>query len=480
MFKGFKSKFLGNAAAYSLSPLISKLLTFILIPLYTTYLTPADYGNLQYIMMFGAFLRSTSQLGLNSAFWKFRTDMKGREKEISLNLTLNQFGIGILLLVVFVIGTLLVKDYSNIMLFIAIYYFALIIKTFSENMLLFSRANFNPRKYLQISLTQVVFVLVLNILFVKYLDLNFEGIIYSYLISFVIITVIYHRVLLNEFEGRYNWKLSKEMISYGVPIMIGNLGLMILSLSDRWFIKYYQNDTELGLYSYGYKYADLVLVFLVQVFNLSFLPIAWKIKNSENARRYMSTIRSLIYFTFPVLTVFGLGILFILADLMTKNTAYMEGLNIIGLIAFSHVFYAFYLFHSLTLQFESKTRVILFCNIVAVVTNVALNMYLIPEYSYLGASIATVASYFIMLLVTLLYSIKYYKLEINIVKTVVHYLFVLLAVHFLTNAFYSLDGLVVYKFLLSIGVAILLAGLLWITSGISVSRVKELRKIELK
>lgn len=479
MISILKKKFVGDALIYSLNPIVSKVLTFILIPLYTAYLSPADYGNLQYIMLFGAFLRSISQMGLNSAFWKFRSQEGVNKKEIALNLTVNQLGIGVFLLLIYLLLVIAFSELNTILIFIAVYYMALVIKTFSENVMLFSRANFDAKKYLKISILQTVFVFLLNILFVKYMAFNFQGIIYSYLISFTIVALLFYRSLLNSFEGKYNWRVSKEMISYGFPIMIGNIGLMILSLSDRWFIKHFNTDDELGLYAYGYKFADLILVFIIQLFNLAFVPIAWKLQKSAESKQMFSAIRNIIYLLFPLLTFFALGLILMMANLMTSNKAFMEGLNVLAVIAFSHVFYGFYLFHSLGLQFASKTRVLLICNGSAVLINIILNFVLIPDYGAMGASVATFASYLFMLIITIIYSQKYFPLTTHSFRTILHFLAMSAAVFGLTFAYLTYKDDFWMKSLLSFAMALLMVLVLILTSGVSKETIKTLKNIGL-
>lgn len=474
MISIIKKKFVGDALIYSVHPIISKLLTFILIPLYTSFLSPADYGNLQYIMLFGAFLRGVSQMGLNSSFWKFRSQDGINKKQIALNLTLNQLALGVFLLVAYLMFTYVFGNFDTVGLFIALFYVGLVIKTFSENLLLFNRANFQAKKYLKVALFQTILLFSLNILFVKFLALNFQGIIYAYLISFGVTAVLFYKSLQREFDGRYNWSISKEMIVYGFPIMIGNIGLMILSLSDRWFIKHFNTDDELGLYSYGYKFADLILVFIIQIFNMTFIPLAWKLQKKAQAQAVFSEVRNLIYLLFPAISLIALSIILLLAELMTSNKSYMEGLDIIVMIAFSHVFYGFYLFHSLGLQFAKKTKFMVICNGVAVIVNLLLNGLLIPKYGAIGASFATLASYFIMLLITLIYSQRFYPLNFSFLKTIFHFTVLLAFALGVTYVFINNDFSVWFKSLITFSAGVVLTLILLVTSGVT---RKTLRKI---
>ena len=61
-----------------------------------------------------------------------------------------------------------------------------------------------------------------------------------------------------------------------LAINVGNIFLLLISLSDRWFILNMLDEYQLGHYSYVYKFSDLTLTFLVYSFNIVFVPIMWK------------------------------------------------------------------------------------------------------------------------------------------------------------------------------------------------------------
>ena len=66
--------FLKDSLWYSLKPVFTKLFNFILVPVYTAYLTPEEYGDLQFVIAFGMFFRMLVNMGLDSSYWKFRAE----------------------------------------------------------------------------------------------------------------------------------------------------------------------------------------------------------------------------------------------------------------------------------------------------------------------------------------------------------------------------------------------------------------------
>ena len=164
MSKNFKKSII-----YSLEPIISKGLTFILIPLYTAYLTIGEYGTLQYVMSLAAFIRIFTQVGTNSAFWKFSNDRALEDNgEILKNLVFLQilFG-GIVLALLLIITLILNYEFNSWLLFL--YFGSLIIKTFSEILLLQFRYNGFAVKYLATTISTLLLNISITIYFVVYL-----------------------------------------------------------------------------------------------------------------------------------------------------------------------------------------------------------------------------------------------------------------------------------------------------------------------
>ncbi len=412
--KTILSTFLKDISLYSLEPLFFKLISFILIPVYTAYLLPSDFGALQFILTIGAFLRSFTQMGLNTAFWKFRSKTKiSAIFSIPLIVLITQFYIGIIVLSLGIIISFYF-DFANVTLnFVLIYFLALLIKLITENYLLVCRANHNPKKYLIISISQSVFLFSLNIYFVKYLKLNFQGVIFAYLFSFLISSFIFFIFIKKDYVGRVSLKLSSKMIKFGYPIMISNFFVLILSISDRWFLKTFSSDYELGLYSYGYKFADLILAFLIQTFQTAWIPIAWKIYSLENGKDIFVKAQKIFFFLLPIISFFLLTFIIIIGKWSTINDSYLKGFQIIYLIAFSHVFYGFYSFSVMGIYFTDKTNKILRINLISAVINISLNIILIPSLGMLGSAVATFVSYILLYLMVRYYSNKFYPLNIS-------------------------------------------------------------------
>ena len=452
--KTILSTFLKDLSLYSLEPFFFKLISFILIPVYTAYLLPSDFGALQFILTVGAFLRSFTQMGLNTAFWKFRSKSKiSGIFSIPLIVLITQFYIGIIILSLGIIISFSF-NFNNITLnFVLLYFLALLIKLITENYLLVCRANHNPKKYLTISILQSIILFSLNIYFVKYLRFNFQGVILAYLFSFLISSLLFFVFMKKDYVGKISFKLSAKMIRFGYPIMISNFFVLILSISDRWFLKTFSSDYELGLYSYGYKFADLILAFLIQTFQTAWIPIAWKIFSLDNGKDIFVKAQKVFFFLLPIVSFLMLAFIIIIGKWSTINNSYLAGFQIIYLIAFSHVFYGFYSFSVMGIYFTENTNKIVHINLISALINVLLNIILIPAYGMIGSAIATFVSYMFLYLLVSYYSEKYYPLKIKksvVLKQVLIIVFFVSIMTYLSTQFFNLYWNALCSFIVAI------------------------------
>ncbi len=388
-----------DLSLYTLEPIVFKLISFILIPIYTGFLLPAEYGILQFIISMGTFLRSITQMGLNTGFWKTKNELPESElKNLSFTVLFTQLLIGFIILFLLV-GTVSLGNKGIVGYGLIAYFIALLIKLVSESYLLMCRAIHKPKLYLLISLSQSIILFLLNILFITKFHLGIFGAITGYVTAFSISSLIYFPIMRKEVFGKFSIKLSKELLVFGAPLLIGNLSILLLSISDRWFLKWLSTGEQLGLYGYGYKFSDLIATFIVYTFQLAWTPIAWKIFTTEDGKRLYHKMENLVVVLFPVLTFIFIPPILALVYIMTKNPSYYDGLKIIFLISFSHVFYGFYSFNSTKNFYYNKKKNVIIANIIAAALNFILNILLIPTWGMMGAAYATIISYIGMFII---------------------------------------------------------------------------------
>lgn len=433
-------QFFKDTTIYALEPILLKVITIFLIPLYTKYLSPSDYGNLQLLLTVGHFFRLVSGLGLVSSFWKFVSISENyNKKDVSLTLILTQIYIGFSILIIFII--IKFTFYSNNILSFLIILVLLyqIIALIFSTVLLFLREQLKSLKYLILTVLQNIIFVILNILFILILRKTYYFIIYSYLISYIISVIFSFRIFVSNIKGSYNFKLSLEMIKYGFPLMIGNLVYIIITMSDRFFLKVYSTDEALGLYSYGYKYADMINALFINVIFLAWNPIRWKVYEMKDGKKIFANFNKILHMIFIFFTLLLTSVILIFGLYLTKNSDYLNGFKILFIIAFSNVFYGLYYFNSMGLLFKNKTKIITYIISISAFLNIMMNFLLIPKFGMLGAAIATMLSYICLYILTLIISQKYYEILRNKKFEVIQFIMIIIFVFGLTFIIYRIS-----------------------------------------
>lgn len=388
-------------------------------------------------MTIGHFFRLIAGVGLVSSFWKFISkSSKYDKKDVSITLILTQIFIGSTILIVFLVIRFLLFS-KNIILYVIIFVllYQLIASVYSS-VLLFLREQLKSYKYVFFTIIQNLIFVVLNIIFILTLKKTYYYIIYSYLFSYIICVILSSKTLISSAKGSFKLNLSFEMIKYGFPLMIGNLIYTVITMSDRFFLKYYSTDSELGFYSYGYKYADMINAFFINVIFLAWNPIRWKVYEMKDGKKIFANFNRLLHMIFIFFTLILTGIILVLGLFLTKNQEYLNGFKILFIIAFSNVFYGLYYFNIMGLLFENKTKYITYIITVSALLNVLLNFALIPNWGMLGAAIATLISYICLHILALTIGQKFYSIERNRFFEAIQFILIIFFVIELTYIMY--------------------------------------------
>jgi O-antigen/teichoic acid export membrane protein len=440
--------FIKDTSIYSLQPIITKLLVFALLPIYTSYLTVADYGNLDLILTYGAFFFIFIDLGLVSSFWKYRTKSLGYdEKEVIFNILLIVFAVSLILFFFIFIYLVFVNQalFGNLIL---IFFFFEIFRKYYMIALVILQADFKAGKYVLGTILYTAVFLILNIIFITYYNLNYSGVIYSYSIAALTGFLYAFPILKKKIKKHLNIQLSKKMIEYGFPLMIGNLAAVVITLSSRFFLKQMATDIELGQYSYGFKYASLVQVILNNSFFLAWNPIRWKIYEMENGKEIFAKFYRLFLIMLPVLTFVLVGSVIILMKLITMDVSYLGGVIIILIVASSFTLHGLYYFNSMGMLFENKTRIIMYIITATGIINLILNFFFISLWGIFGAAVSMLVSYLFMFIVGRYYSQKYYPIRRESGKEFFQIVFFIFSISFLTILYLYIDNLVLFGFII--------------------------------
>ena len=421
MLKTVKS-IVKNSAIYGIGNISSKLVGFILIPLYTKHLTVYDYGILSIIEITLQLLVSVIGLKVYSALLRWYWDKNYLRQQKSMFFT--AFFFVLLITVSIILGSAVFTDKIAYLLFGETKYSDLILLMLLSAGLQINiqmiqtlmRIQEKPVLYSLSSLSRLIITLFCTIYFIVYLGRKVEGIYEAQIIGQVVFFLFTTWYIAKNFAFKIEWSILKEMLTYSFPLIFAEIAGVVFVITSRFCLKFLTNLEEVGVFSLGFKVANTIKVLVVTSVMLAITPIIYKKMDDPDNKRFYSKIMT--YFCFGIMFfVLGLSILGKESiKFLAQNHDYWDAYKIIPILSFS-VLFAMLKDISLTgLHITKKTKVIAGLIIIMSLINVALNIIFIQVLASIGAALATLVAQILFFLVVYQYAQKYYPIPYEITK----------------------------------------------------------------
>ena len=413
------NKLIKNTSIYTLGNIIPQIANFFLLPLYTAYLTPADYGIVQSMQILTTILVVFFTLAVDRSVYRLYFDYKTEEEKKTY---LSTIVISLLVVSVSVLGlvfafqNLISKIYTSIS-FYPFYFYAIMTSFLSVYAILpkiYYQINEKAGKFITLSLLQFVSNTGFVIWFVVGIKASAEGWLKGLMLGNLITLPVFVYVMAKAINFKFNFEYLKSSLKYSLPMIPSLLSAWILNLSDRVFIERYFSLSEVGIYSLGYKIAGLVLI-VTGAFNLAYNPVFFKLANSDdqiNAKKKLSQYNTTYILVLLTIVFF---ISFFAKEVLQLffNPAYFEAYKIVYLISLAYLISQVAGLFNLSIYQEKKTTVIMFIVLGSAGVNILLNFLLIPVYGIYGAAYATILSFLVFSGVKYFYAKKYYYIQIK-------------------------------------------------------------------
>lgn len=407
------SKLIKNTAYYTIGNFSSKAVNFLLLPLYTAYLTPQEYGIVSSIQILTGILLIFFTLGLERAIYRLFFDYDGETGKRNF---LGTIAISITITTPIVCGILflLKNPVSSIYKSIEFYpYFAYgiitaVFMTYGMVPKISFQVKEKGKNYLFLSLLILVFRVVPVIWYVVFQKGGAVGMLKGAMIGNGLTLIFLIPITLKQINLYFDLSILKNTLKYCLPFIPMILSAWVVNMSDRIFIEQYFSTYEVGIYSLAYKIGEAVQ-FLCASILLAYSPFFFKIANSEVPRGKEKLFRlNRLILIFLIVAGF-------FVSLFSKNIIqiffdekYQAAYTIIPIIVLGYLFIQFNALQTKAFYQEKKTLQIMYINIVGAVLNIILNYFLIKEMSYMGAAISTAATQFVLFILTYNLAKKYY------------------------------------------------------------------------
>ena len=405
-----------HALIYGVGIVISKAVSFIMLPVYTNYLSPADYGTIELLSMTIDIISMIAGLGVASTVFKFYSEYEspGDKKEIISSAALITAGIALLTAAS---GAAFSREFSRLVFdsagnaplfrwFFAIYF----LQSICIAPMLYIRALQFSKLFVLINLIKLLMQLSLNIYFVVLLKWGVAGVIYSTFTAELVLGVYLSYYMFRRVGFRFSLAKSKQMVKFGYPFIFVYMSSFTLTFSDRYFLNAYSNLETVGIYSLAYKFGFILGLFSVVPFMQVWETQRFDIVKQRDAQAIFSKV--FLYFNITVISV-SLTISIFTRDMLRimSNPAYHEAYRIVPIIIVAYAIQAWTYHCNLGIYLKGESKYMAAASIASALLVTVLNLLLIPAYGAYGAAWATVGAFSMRFI--LIYAISQRSYRIN-------------------------------------------------------------------
>ena len=405
MWKSIKN--LGKqSAVYGIGHILSRSIGFLLLPIHTKNLDPAQYGVVSLLFSTLAILNVVFSYGMDAAFLRFFIFERRREGRRDLFSTAHWmiFCSSILfsaVLFVFpsVFANLIFResDYGRLVRMASGIVFADAIALLPFLVL---RAEEKAVSFVLLRSAGIGVTLGLNILYVVFLKRGVEGVFLSNLIAsaFTVLTVL--PIFVRWLRPRFDRGRLAEMLRFGLPYVPAGLAMVIMDQINRFFVDRMLGKEATGLFSAGYK-IGMIMSLAVAAFRFAWHPFFLSTARQKEAKAIFA--RVLTYFTLAA------GILFLLVSGWTKeimairimgfalcDAAFVGGASVVPIVLCSYAAYGWYVNFMVAVYLKKKTVHLPWVTGAGALVAVACNALFIPVWGLSGAAWATFLGYAVM------------------------------------------------------------------------------------
>lgn len=405
---------------YSIGTILRQLVGFIMLPIYTSYLTPTDYGIVSLLAISVAIFELV--LGARFAqviprFYYDEQSEKARKTVLSTALTVTA-----LFSIVGVIAIWLGKgplasilfgsyDYS---IYIGIYALLLFTNGIETYGLMYLRILERPVAFITVSLVKLFFQLSLNIYFIVFLDYGVMGVILSGVISSSLFCLLFLFLIYGRCGLKFDKSLLKQLIIFSWPIWLAGGAAIYIQSSNRFFIRIFSSLNDVGLFELATRFAMILPLLIWQPFGNWWQTQKFRIvKESTNMQKEMQQIFDLIA-TVMVLATVGIVLFTDPVIVIMSSAEFHSASSIILPLTLSFLFVNLSVFFNLSFLVEKKTIIIAYLKYSSALIMTMLYLILIPPLGLMGASCALLISNILLFNATYFWAKKHFDLGVNL------------------------------------------------------------------
>jgi O-antigen/teichoic acid export membrane protein len=392
----------GKSLIYGLGSVLVRAVGLLVLPLYTRYLTPADYGLVALGSTLAALLSVLVPLGLYNAVSRlfFLAGTERDRRRLIGTIWLAMLAFGLVVTLALDLGGDSIFDWLFPELpfdpYVRIALWTAYLATFSFVPLNLLQAQERPRAYTAWTAATLLLTVSLTVLFVVVFGWGAYGYLLGTLVANAIVAIPFIVMTLRHADFCLDRGRLKTALAFSLPLIPHGLAAWVLTLSDRTILQIYVSVADLGLYSLGYVFG-MVQIMISGAIGNAWFPFVFKRFAEQGAAAEQRVARLATYYVLTISTVAVVLCLFARGAIWLLTTeAFYPAHRVVPVIVLGYLCNGLYILPQNLLFLKSKTFLISVATVVAGAVNVAMNFWLVPAFGIMAAAWATFAAFFVM------------------------------------------------------------------------------------
>ena len=406
-------KFVKDFGIYAIGNIGSKLITFLMIPLYTFFVEkPSDYGYFDLCLEFCLLLVPIVTLQLRDGAFRFLLDTKDtthRTRIVSFVYRSIIYNALITVAIALILSLFFSIRYIE-------YVVALLITiSFYEVLAQITRGLGNNKAFISVGLIASFGIGLFSLIFVAGFNMGIKGIfianILARLVSIAIVET-WMKTFSRFFRLKANVKtVTREILKYSIPLIPVTLCGLLPPLSDRLFLKHYWGLEEAGIYAIAARLASIINILSV-IFYQTWQENSIQQYNSPDRDSFFSKIFNMYIY---VLAIVLIGYIFTIKTCFTWLVApnYQESLIYLYPIGLSWIIIAISNYFYLPYQCAKDTKSVIPSVFILASVNLLLNYLLVPVWGIFGVIATSITAYMIVTAYLWIDTRKYFTLHFS-------------------------------------------------------------------
>ena len=382
-----------HSVVYGGGSVIRSAVTLLLVPIYATFLTKAEFGVLGLLEATARILIVTLQMGMGSAYILAAMHEETTDKQTTVStafsfLTMSSLiVVGVLVILSRPLSAVLLgkTEYQSLLTLILASVFFQTLRTVPLAKL---RVEKRSKLYsILVALTGILLG-IFCVVALALLRKGLGGAVAANALAAAVTGVLCVATMKKDLVRRFSKACLKTMLKFGLPLVPAALAGTALMAADRYFIQHYRTPDEVGLYELGYRFG-MVMGLAVAAVQMAWPPVMYAAAKRDNAREFYALFMT--YFLFA-LCFAGLGLVLFSPDII-HAMRWGEAARVVPWIVASYIFWGIQAVTNVGVSLKKKTHHLAIVTVAAAAFNLLLNRLLIPDHGITGAAAATLVSY---------------------------------------------------------------------------------------